>query len=147
VNDPVRPAAQGTANAVGALLRGSAVPALFAVAGLALAGALVSPAAGASVLLGGGMAMFALAVGPALHQLCRNLDPSLLIGVAILAYCTAIGLVGIGYFQVSDASWLVGGFAGAGVAIATLTWTAGHLWAALKLRQPLYDESEPTAGR
>ena len=141
------PAALGTTNPVGVLLRGSVVPALLAVALLALISGLVSLDAAKSVLVGGGMAVLALAAGPALHQLCRNLDPSLVVGIVVLAYCLVVGLIGIGFAQVNDASWLVGEYAAGGVLAGAVAWVAGHMRASIRLRQPLYDEDRSTAER
>jgi hypothetical protein len=93
------------------------------------------------------MAVLALSAGPALHQLCRNLDPNLVLGLAVLTYFTVLGLLGLGYSLVNDASWLIGGFAGGGVLVASVVWALGHLRAAVRLRQPLYQLDESTAGR
>lgn len=147
MNARVPPVAEGTTNPVGPLLRGAAVPALGAVAVLTLVALFSSPSAAMSVLVGGTMALVALAVGPLLHQLCRNLDPNLVLGLVVFAYCTVIVLLGIGYALVNDASWLVGGFAGGGVFVVAAAWTIGQMRAASKLRQPLYLDEERTAGR
>jgi hypothetical protein len=90
---------------------------------------------------------FALAVGPTLHQLCRNVDPTMVIGIAVLAYCMVIGLLWLGFSLLNDTAWLVGKFAGAGVLVVTVAWAVGHMRAAIKLRQPLYQQEEPTAER
>ena len=139
--------AQGSRNPVGRLLRGSVVPSLVAVGLLTLISWLVSSDAAKSVLVGGGMAVIALAAGPALHQLCRNLDPSLVVGIVVLAYCLVVGLVGIGFAQVNDASWLVGEYAAGGVLAGAVAWVVGHMRASMRLRQPLWDEDRSTAGR
>ena len=93
------------------------------------------------------MAGMAMGVGPILHLLCRNLDPAISLGIAVLAYCTVIALLWIGYSLLNDTSWLVGGFASAGVFVVSAGWAVGHMRTALKLRQPLYQHEETTAGR
>ena len=144
---PLLSVAEGTTNPVGALLRGSAVPALL---GLALLTVVALPFGSDQVkssLVGGGMAILAMGVGPLIHQFCRNLDPAMSLGIAVLAYCLVIGLLWIGFSLLNDTSWLVGEFGAAGVIVATVSWAVGHMRAALKLRQPLYQHEETTAGR
>ena len=140
MNAPVHPVAQGTRNPIGVLLLGSIVPSVVAVAVLAALSRLVSSDAAASVLVGGGMVVVALAVAPILHQLCRNLDPNILIGIVVLAYCVVVLLAGYGFSQVNDASWLIGGFAAGGVLAGAGAWVAGHIRASLRLRQPMYED-------
>jgi hypothetical protein len=147
VNDHIVPVAEGTSNPVGALLRGSAVPALLAVAVLTAVAALFGSDEVVSSLVGGGMAVLALGVGPLLHQLCRNLDPTMSVGIVVLAYCMVIGLLGFGFSLLNDTDWLVGEFAGIGVFVVAVAWAGGHMRAAMKLRQPLYQHDEQTAGR
>ena len=120
---------------------------MISVAVLTLAAVAISLAAAKSVLLGGVMGLLAMLIGPALHRLCRNVDPSLVLGLAVLSYFGIVGLLWVGYLLVRDESWLIGGFAGAGVAVATAGWAAGHMRAAMRLRQLLYRAGEPTAGR
>jgi hypothetical protein len=137
---PVHPVATGTRNPIGVLLLGSVVPSVAAVAVLAALSWLASADAAVSVLVGGGMAVLALAVAPVLHQLCRNLDPNILIGIVVLAYCVVVLLAGYGFSQVNDASWLIGGFAAGGVLAGAGAWVAGHIRSSLKLRQPMYGD-------
>ena len=138
MSPPLGTAARATSNPAAALLRGAAIPALLAAGGLAAAALFVSPAAAASVLVGGAMAVLALTVASGLQQLCRDLDPNLVLGIVVLAYCTIVGLLWIGYLLLNDASWLVGGFAGGGVLAVVVAWVIGHIRAAVKLRQLLY---------
>ena len=147
MKDRTHAVAEGTTNPVGALLRGSAVPALLAVALLAAIAVPFGLNQVTSSLTGGGMGLLALAVGPALHQLCRNLDPAMVIGIVVLAYCAVIMLLGLGFSLLNDTTWLVGDFAAAGVFVVGAAWAVGHMRAAMKLRQPLYQQDEPTAGR
>lgn len=147
MKDHILPVNEGTGNPVGELLRGSAVPALSALAGLTLIAVPFGSDQVASVLVGGAMTTLAMLVGPALHQLCRNLDPALSLGFAVLAYGLVICLLWIGYSLLNDTSWLVGEFAAGGVFVVSAGWAAGHMRAALRLRQALYQHEEPTAGR
>lgn len=148
MTDPGRPhVAEGTTNPVGRLLLGSAVPALLAVAALTVIALPFGLNQVTSSLVGGGMAVLALAVGPLLNQLCRNLDPPMVLGIVVLAYCLVIGLLGAGFSLLNDTTWLSGNFAGIGVLVVTVAWAVGHMRAALKLRQPLYLHDESTAGR
>jgi ATP synthase protein I len=147
VNDHSFPAAEGTTNPVAALLRGSAVPALLALLVLSLLAVPFGLDEVKSALVGGAIAVLAMAVGPLLHQLCRNLDPNLTVGVAVLAYCTVVGLFGLGFSLLNDTSWLVGGFAALGVILVSVSWAVGHMRTALKLRQPLYQHDDRTAER
>jgi len=144
---PVRTAAEGSPNPAGALLRGAAWPMLTGVVVLTLAAVVVSLSAAASVLVGGVMAVLALVAAPALHQLCRSLDPNLVLGIVVFAYCVVVVLLWVAYSLVVDASWLSGGWAGSGVLVAGIGWVSGHMRAALKLRQPLYEDGASTAGR
>jgi len=139
--------ASGDSNPALTLLRGAALPALAALAGLALAALVIGADEAASVLVGGALAISALTAVALLQQFCRNVDPSLVLGIAVLVYCTTIGALGYAYSLVNDASWLIGGFAAGGVLTVAVAWTIGHLRAAVKLRQPLYQEQETTAGR
>jgi hypothetical protein len=141
------PAAEGTANPVGALFRGSIVPAGLGLALLALIGAAFGLDQVKSSLVGGALAALAMSVGPLLHLLCRNLDPALTIGIAVLAYCAVVGLFGLGFSLLNDTSWLVGGFAALGVIVVSVAWAVGHMRAALSLRQPLYQHDDRTAER
>ncbi|HST80661.1 MAG TPA: hypothetical protein VLL08_02845 [Kineosporiaceae bacterium] len=147
MTDQPSPAAEGTTNPVGALLVGSAVPALLAAAALTAAAALFGLNQVTSSLVGAGMALLALAVGPLLHQLCRNVDPTMVVGIVVCAYGTIIGLLWIGFSLLNDTDWLVGEFAAAGVFVVAVGWAVGHMRAAVKLRQPLYQQDESTAGR
>jgi hypothetical protein len=145
--DHLSPAAEGTTNPVGALLWGSAVPALLAAGALSAVAVPFGLNQVTSSLVGSGMALLALAVGPTLHQLCRNVDPTMVVGIVVLAYCMVIGLLWLGFSLLNDTAWLVGEFAGAGVLVVTVAWAVGHMRAAIKLRQPLYQQEEETAGR
>ena len=147
MTDHVFPAAEGTTRPIATLLLGSAVPALSAVAVLSAIAVPFGLNQVTSSLVGGGMAVLALAVGPALHQLCRNVDPTMVVGIVVLAYCTVIGLLWLGFSLLNDTTWLVGEFAAAGVFVVAAAWAVGHMRAAVKLRQPLYQQDEPTAGR
>lgn len=141
------PVAEGTRNPVGALLVGAVVPAALALGALIVGAAFIGADEMKSSLVGGSMAGFALAVGPVLHQLCRNLDPTMAVGLVVLAYCMVIGLLGVGFSSLNGTEWLVGGFAGAGVFVVAVGWAAGHMRAAVKLRQPLYEQDETTVER
>jgi hypothetical protein len=147
VNAQIHPVAEGTTNPVGALFLGSVVPALLAAGVLAAVAVPFGLDQVTSSLVGAGMALLALVVGPLLHQLCRKLDPAMSIGIVVMAYCTVIGLLWIGFSLLKDTAWLVGDFAGIGVLMVTVAWAAGHMRAAMKLRQSLYQQDEPTAGR
>lgn len=147
MKDHIVPAAEGTTNPVGVLLRGSAVPAVLGLAVVVAIAAFLGADEVTSALVGGGMALLALGVGPLIHQLCRNLDPAMSLGVAITAYCTVIALLWIGFQLLNDTTWLVGNFAAFGVLVSTVGWAIGHMRAALKLRQPLYQQENATAER
>jgi hypothetical protein len=147
VKDQHFPVAEGTTNPVGALLRGSAIPALLGLGLLTVVAVPFGLDEVKSSLVGGGMAVLAMAVGPLIHQLCRQLDPALSLGIAVTAYSMVIGLLWLGYSLLNDTSWLVGEFAAVGVVVASVGWAAGHIRAALKLRQALYQQQETTAGR
>ncbi len=140
-------AAEATGNPAGRLLAGAGWPGLGATAALAAVASVTDLSNGASALVGGGMAVVALGVAPALHQLCRNLDPNVVLGIAVLAYCLVVGLLGYAYSVLDDASWLVGGYAGAGGFVVAAAWTVGQMRASVKLRQLLYQEDATTAGR
>jgi hypothetical protein len=146
VNPPLGSVARASSNPAATLLRGAAGPTLLAVVALSLAAVLVSPAAAASVLVGAAMAVAALLTAPALQMLSRNLDPSLVLGLAVLVYGTVVGLLWIGFSLLNDASWLIGGFAGGGVLAVAMAWSIGHMRAAIKLRQPLYQDGELPLG-
>src|SRR3954452_21047623 len=139
------PVAEGTTNPVGVLLRGAAIPALGGLLVLTLAAAVLGSDQLRSALVGGGMAVLALAVGPVIHHLCRRWDPAMSLGVAVTAYGTVIVLLWIGFSLLNDTSWLNGDFAAAGVVVASVGWAAGHIRAALRLRQALYQHEETTA--
>ena len=141
------PVAEGSTNPVGELFRGAAGPALLVLAILTGVAVPFGLDEVKSSLVGGVMAVFALAVGPMLHQLCRNLDPTMAVGFAVLAYCLVIGLLGVGFSLLNDTSWLVGEFAAVGVFLVAVAWAGGQMRAAVKLRQPLYQHDETTAGR
>jgi hypothetical protein len=147
MTDQRYPVAEGSRNPVGELLRGAAGPALVVLAILAIVAVPFGLNEVKSSLVGGGMGMLALAVGPALHQLCRNLDPTMAVGFVVLAYCAVIGLLGIGFSLLNGTFWLVGEFAAVGVFVVALAWAAGQMRAAVKLRQPLYQHDETTAQR
>ena len=114
---PLLSVAEGTTNPVGALLRGSAVPALLGLALLTVVALPFGVDQVKSSLVGGGMAILAMGVGPLIHQFCRNLDPAMSLGIAVLAYCLVIGLLWIGFSLLNDTSWLVGEFGAAGVSL------------------------------
>jgi hypothetical protein len=141
------PVAEGSPDPVRTLLIGSAVPALSGMAVLAAVSAFVGVDQLKSSLVGGGLAILALLVGPLIHQLCRTLDPALSLGVAITAYCTVIGFLWVGFSLLNDTTWLVGEFAAAGVFVSSAAWAVGHMRAALGLRQLLYQHENPTAER
>jgi len=147
MNVHVVPVAEGTTNPVGELFRGAAVPAVLALAVLTLAALLAGLDEAKSCLVGGGMAVLAMTVGPALHQLCRNLDPAMALSFAVLAYGLVVVGLWWGFSLLTDTAWLVGGFAAAGVFVVAFGWAAGQMRAAAKLRQPLYQQNETTAGR
>jgi hypothetical protein len=147
VNGERLPVVEGTTNPVGVLLRGAAAPALLGLALLALIAVPFGSEEVLSSLVGGGMAVLALGVGPLIHQICRRLDPALSLGVAVTAYCTVIGLLWLGFSLLNDTSWLIGDFAAIGVVVSSVGWAAGHIRAALRLRQALYQHDETTAGR
>ncbi len=140
-------AAEATANPAGRLLAGAGWPGLGATAVLAAVASVTDLSNGASALVGGVMALAALVVGPALQWICRGVDPNLLLGVAVLAYGLVVGLVWLVYSLVSDASWLSGGWAGVGVLAAAVAWVAGYMRASSRLRLPLYENEDSTAGR
>ena len=141
------PVAEGTGNPVGALLVGAAAPAVAALALLAGGAALAGGDQSRSALAGGGMALVAMATGPALHQLCRRLDPTMTTGLVVMAYCVVIIALGVGYSSLSGTAWLVGEFAAAGVFVVAAGWTVGQIRASLRLRQPLYLREGTTARR
>jgi hypothetical protein len=146
VNSPLGSVAQASSNPAATLFRGAALPSLLAVVVLALVALPFSPAGSASALVGGAMAMTAMTVPTVLHQFSRRVDPSLMLGIAVLAYFVVIGALGVVYSLINDASWLVGGFAGGGVFAVAAAWTIGQMRAASKLRQPLYQDGELPLG-
>jgi hypothetical protein len=147
VNDHIVPAAEETRNPVGELFRGSIVPALLGLLALILISVPFGSDEVVSSAVGGLMSALAMLVGPLLHQLSRNLDPALSLGIAVTGYGTVVGLLWAGFSLLNDTSWLIGGFAAAGVVVVTVGWAIGHMRAALKLRQALYQQEQPTAGR
>jgi hypothetical protein len=126
-----------------AVLRGAGVPALAAVAVVALSGLLSDRDHALSALVGGGIGVVALAVGPVLQWLCRSLDPAMALGVAVLAYCLVIGGAGIGYSALNDLPWLSGRWTAVGLLAAILVWTTGQMRAVAGLRQLLYGDAPP----
>ena len=130
--------ATGTANPVGALLVGAAAPSLAGLAVVTAVAALRGLDEVGSALVGGGLALLAMAVGPVLHQLCRRLDPAMVLGIVVLAYGTVVIALGLAFSSLNDIDRLSGEFAGAGVFVIAAGWTVGQIRASLKLRQPLY---------
>ena len=143
MNDHIVPVAEGTTNPVGELLRGAAVPAVLGLLVLTVGALVVGADEMKSALVGGAMALLALAIAPALHQLCRNVDPTLVIGIVVLAYGLIVIALWFGFSLLNDTTWLVGGFAAAGVFVVAFGWAAGQMRAAVKLRQPLYQQEKP----
>lgn len=130
-----------------AVLRGAGLPALAAIAVVALAGLVTDRDHALSALVGGAIGVVALAAGPVLQWLCRSLDPEMALGVAVLAYCVVIGGAGIGYSALNDLPWLSGDWAGGGLLAAIIVWTAGQMRAVTRLRQLLYgDAPQPVSG-
>jgi xanthine/uracil/vitamin C permease (AzgA family) len=131
----------------GAILRGAGLPALAAVTVVALAGLGSDRDHALSALVGGGLGIVALAVGPVLQWLCRRLDPALALGVAVLAYCLVVGVAGFGYSALNDLPWLSGRWTAGGLLAAILAWTTGQMRAVSKLRQLLWSDAPlPVSG-
>jgi multisubunit Na+/H+ antiporter MnhB subunit len=97
---------------------------------------------GVSAASGAGIAILALSVSPVLHLICRNLDPALSLGFAVLAYCLVILGMWVAYEQLGNTDWLDATFAAWGVLFTGIGWVAGHMRGALKLRVPLYEEAD-----
>jgi hypothetical protein len=123
-----------------AILRGAGIPAGAAVLVTAAGfGAGAGMGEGASVVLGGVMAVAALAVAPIVQRLTKRLDPAMVLGIAVLAYSVVMLLVGVTYGQVNDISWVHSAPAGLGALVAILAWSAGHIWTSQRMRELLYD--------
>lgn len=123
-----------------AILRGAGSPAVAVVLVPAAIFAVASGAgAGASVILGGAMALAALAVAPIVQRLTRRMDPAIVLGIAVLAYSVVMMLVGITYARVNDLAWVHTRPAGLGALAAILGWSAGHIWTSQRMRQLVYD--------
>lgn len=122
------------------ILRGAGLPAVAAVlVTAAVFGIGGGGGHGASVTLGGVMALAALAVAPLVQRLTRRMDPAMVLGIAVLAYSMAMLLVGYTFSLVNDLPWLHSMPAGLGALAAILGWSAGHIWTSQHLRQLIYD--------
>lgn len=135
-----RPVVEGGRSPIGPLLVGGGGSGLAAFTVVTLVAATQGSNQIRSSLIGGGMALLTLALAPTLHLLCRRLDPTLTTGIVVMVYGGVIIALGVGYSAIDDAPWLVGGFAGCAVLLVAAAWAAGHIRAALRLRQPIWPD-------
>ncbi len=142
MNSPLTQVAGPTRDPVRTLWLAALLPAvgcgLITIAGSFVAG----QEEGVSAASGAGIAILALSVSPVLHRICRNLDPALSLGFAVLAYCLVILGMWVAYEQLGKTDWLDATFAAWGVLFTGIGWVAGHMRGALKLRVPLYEEAD-----
>jgi hypothetical protein len=145
VNDQVVSAGPTTDPAV-ALLRGGGIPALLTCVGVAACCLPVGPSAAGSAALGGGMAIIALAVGPLLLRLGRDWTSVGLMALAVTGYGAVVFFLAVVFLLLSNASWLLGGYAALGVVACTSGWLAGQLRSTHRLRVLAFGD-ERDAGR
>jgi hypothetical protein len=136
-----------TPNPAWALVRGSAAPAACSLIVAAVLGAVVGGAwAAAGVAVGGFLALAALAVGPLLMHLGRSRTPAGVMSLAVAGYFVVVVVLGVAYVLVGSVNELPGEGLGAGVLTAAGSWLVGQVVSTRRLRLPVYDLTEPTAG-
>jgi hypothetical protein len=131
-----------TTDPAAALLRGGAVPALLAGIGVALCCLLAGPSAAVSAGLGGSMAIIALAVGPLLLRLGRDWTSVGLMALAVTGYGAVVFFLAVTFLLLSNASWLLGGYAAIGVLACTSGWLGGQLRSTHRLRVLAFGDEE-----
>ena len=132
-----------TASVPAQLLRSGLLPAAAVVAAVALAGLRDGSRGVLGALLGGGLAIGALAVGPGLLRLARDMEPAMVFAVAVGAYFTVVGVLAAVYLTIGAADWFSGGYAGAGVIAAATAWLAGQVRATSRLRILAFGDGVP----
>jgi hypothetical protein len=120
--------------AAGVLLRGGLVPALAVDAVVILAAIPSASEAIAGAAVGTLLTVTAFAAGPLLLRFARNVDPAMLFALAVTAYFTVVGALGLAYALFSNASWLAGEWVGIAILAGALAWLAGQVRATAKLR-------------
>jgi len=121
------------------ILRGAGFPAAAVVIVTAVGFAFAGTREATSVLIGGAMALVALAVAPIVQRLTRRLDPAIVLGIAVLSYSLVMFAIGFTYSLINDFPWMRMTPAGMGVIATILGWSVGHIWTAQRLRQFVYD--------
>lgn len=117
-----------------ALLRAGAAGAGLA-GGLVVAACLVvSVRAGASALVGAGLAAAALSVGPLLLAASRSMSPPAVMAVALAGYLVTVIVLAVVYVVLGAAPWLSGDHIGLGILGAAAGSLAGQMRAVARLR-------------
>jgi hypothetical protein len=132
--------AKATSNPAATLLRAGAQPALVIGGGVVVGCLLAGPAAAASAAFGVALAMVALAIGPLLLRLGRDYSPTGLMTLAVCGYAAVVIGLAVVYALVSQASWLIGAFAAAGLLAGVAAWLAGQARSTSRLRVLLYGD-------
>lgn len=128
------PVAAAQAGVAGALFRAGALPAAVISAAVIAAASPWGLPAVTGAGIGSAAATGALAVGPLLLRLGRDLDPPLLFGLALGGYAAVVMILGGLLVLAGPATWLSGKSAGVAAVAVTSGWLAGQLRATRRLR-------------
>jgi hypothetical protein len=128
------------------LLRAGARPALAAAALVAAVSVLWGWRAVVAAVIGGVLAIAALAVGPALLRAVRHASPGAVTAVATGGYVVVVVVLGLVFAVLAPASWLSAEHLAAALVVVTLADIAGQARAVIRLRVLVFDEASAEHG-
>lgn len=128
---------------LGALLVALATTVATAAAVTALAAVLAGPEEARAAAVGGGVVVGFFVLGAFFLHFAAGIMPAASLALALLTYSLQVLALLALFVAASRAGWPAtdaarGWFAGAVIA-GTVAWTIGHITAAVRSRQPLYD--------
>jgi ATP synthase protein I len=118
----------------GILLRAGAVPALAADLVVIMAALPSATEAVTGAVVGTLLTVTAFGIGPVLLRYARNVEPTMLLALAVAAYLTVVSALGVAYALLSDVVWLESFWVGIAILAGSLAWLAGQAWATSRLR-------------
>jgi ATP synthase protein I len=127
-----------------AMLRGGLLPALpVAAVALVVAVVVAGGRGAAGSLLATAVVTASFASSLLVMSRAARSSPELVMAVALLAYVTKIGLLGVFLLVFRTAGWLSGGaFTLTAVSVA-LVWLVGEVWAFTRVRTLVFDAPPP----
>jgi ATP synthase protein I len=125
-------------------LRGGAVPGVLLVTAVVVLGGVESGVPGVlGGVVGGGLALAAMSVGPLLVSWSSGRGPGVVMGSAVGGYTVTVLVLGVAFVALAGVSWVSSSYVAAALIAGATGCSVGQVRAAYRSRVPIFADRAP----